>query len=111
MHRFANPGRFLRLTAKLLPWTTAAAILLLAVGLVWGLVFAPPDYQQGESVRIIYVHVPAAWMALFVYTIVAAASASALIWRHPLGDLIARAASPLGCGSRSLRPERAFGSR
>jgi heme exporter protein C len=98
MHRFANPGRFLRLAEKLLPWTTAAAILLLAVGLVWGLVFAPPDYQQGESVRIIYVHVPAAWMALFVYTVVAVASASALIWRHPLGDLIARAASPLGCG-------------
>ena len=98
MHRFANPGRFLRLAARLLPWTAAASILCLSVGLVWGLVFAPPDYQQGESVRIIYVHVPAAWMGMFVYTIVAAASASALIWRHPLGDLIARAASPLGAG-------------
>ncbi len=98
MHRFANPGRFLRLAAAWLPWTSAAAGLLLAVGLVWGFVFAPPDYQQGESVRIIYIHVPAAWMALFVYTVIALASASALIWRHPLGDLIARAASPLGAG-------------
>jgi heme exporter protein C len=98
MHRFANPARFLRLGAALLPWTSAAAIVLLATGLVWGFVFAPPDYQQGESVRIIYIHVPAAWMALFVYTCIALASASALIWRHPLGDLIARAASPLGAG-------------
>jgi heme exporter protein C len=98
MHRFANPSRFLRLAARLLPWATAATLLLLASGLTWGLFFAPPDYQQGESVRIIYVHVPAAWMALFVYSCIAAASASALIWRHPLGDLVARAASPLGAG-------------
>jgi len=98
MHRFANPGRFLRLAAAVQPWTAAAAIVLLAIGLMWGFVFAPPDYQQGESVRIIYIHVPAAWLALFVYTVVALASASALIWRHPLGDLIARAASPLGAG-------------
>ena len=96
MHRFANPGRFLRMAAIVLPWSAAATILLIGTGLVWGLFFAPPDYQQGESVRIIYVHVPSAWMALFIYTCMAAASASALIWRHPLGDLIARAASPIG---------------
>jgi len=96
MHRFANPGRFLRLAALVLPWSTAATILFIGVGLIWGLFFAPPDYQQGESVRIIYVHVPASWMALFIYTCIALASASALIWRHPLGDLIARAASPIG---------------
>jgi heme exporter protein C len=98
MHRFANPGRFMRLAVAVLPWTAAASVLLLGTGLVWGFVFAPPDYQQGDSVRIIYIHVPAAWMALFVYTVIALASASALIWRHPLGDLIARAASPLGAG-------------
>ena len=71
MHRFANPGRFLRLSAALLPWVTAGAIVCLATGLIWGFVFAPPDYQQGESVRIIYIHVPAAWMAMFVYTCIA----------------------------------------
>jgi heme exporter protein C len=96
MHRFANPARFLRMAAVVQPWSTAATILFIGAGLVWGLFFAPPDYQQGESVRIIYVHVPAAWMSLFIYTIIALASASALIWRHPLGDLIARAASPIG---------------
>jgi len=98
MHRFANPGQFLRVSAALLPWVSAGAIVCLATGLIWGFVFAPPDYQQGEAVRIIYIHVPAAWMAMFIYTCIAAASASALIWRHPLGDLIARAASPLGAG-------------
>ena len=98
MHRFANPGQFLRVSGALLPWVSAGAILCLATGLIWGFVFAPPDYQQGESVRIMYIHVPAAWMAMFVYTCIAAASASALIWRHPLADLIARAASPLGAG-------------
>jgi heme exporter protein C len=96
MHRFANPGRFMRMASAVLPWSTAATILLIATGLVWGLFFSPPDYQQGESVRIIYVHVPSAWMALFIYTCMALASASALIWRHPLGDLVARAASPIG---------------
>jgi len=96
MHRFANPGRFMRMASAVLPWSTAVTILLIATGLVWGLFFSPPDYQQGESVRIIYVHVPSAWMALFIYTCMALASASALIWRHPLGDLVARAASPIG---------------
>ncbi|MBI4184385.1 MAG: heme ABC transporter permease [Proteobacteria bacterium] len=96
MHRFANPSRFLRLGQAVLPWSAGLTVLLLAIGVPWALLVAPPDYQQGESVRIMYVHVPAAWMAMFVYTTVAAASASALIWRHPLGDLIARAASPVG---------------
>src|SRR5207248_7467644 len=67
MHRFANPGRFLRLAALVLPWSTAATILFIGVGLIWGLFFAPPDYQQGASVRILYVTVPASWFALFIY--------------------------------------------
>jgi len=98
LHRFANPGRFLRLADGLLPWTGGVAAVCLAVGLVAALFLAPADYQQGESVRIMYVHVPSAWMALFVYTTIAVASAVALIWRHPVADLAARAASPLGAG-------------
>ena len=96
MHRFANPARFLRLADAVLPWCAGATLILLVAGLYLGLFVAPPDYQQGESVRIMYVHVPAAWMAMFVYACVALASAVALIWRHPLADLAAQAASPIG---------------
>ncbi len=96
MHRFANPGRFLRLANAALPWCAAGATLAIAVGLYLALFASPADYQQGESVRIMYVHVPSAWMALFVYTVIAAASAAALIWRHPLADLVARASAPIG---------------
>ena len=73
LHRFASPTRFLRLARVLLPWTAGASALLFVVGLYLGLVVAPPDYQQGESVRIMYVHVPAAWMALAIYLLVAVA--------------------------------------
>jgi len=97
-HRFANPTRFLRLADRVLPWSVLLTAGPLAVGLYLALFVAPPDYQQGESVRIMYVHVPAAWMALFVYTNIAIASAVALIWRHPLADLAAKASSPIGAG-------------
>jgi len=96
LHRFANPGRFLRLSATLLPWLSVAAALLLAVGVAWALGFAPSDYQQGESVRIMYVHVPSAWIALACYLAMAVASATALVWRHPLADLVAIECAPVG---------------
>jgi heme exporter protein C len=95
---FANPARFMRVSGAVLPWLGGAAALLLAVGLVMALVTAPPDYQQGETVRIMFIHVPSAWMALSVYMVVAGASASALIWRHPLAEVTAQAAAPLGAG-------------
>ena len=98
MHRFANPGRFLRLARVLQPWFAVATLLGLAIGLGLGLFASPADYQQGETVRIMYVHVPSAWMALFVYTNIALASAASLIWRHPLADLVAKASAPLGAG-------------
>jgi len=96
LHRFANPARFVRLADAVLPWTSLATGLLLVLGLYLGLFASPADYQQGESVRIMYVHVPAAWMALFVYCCLALASAVALIWHHPLADLVAEQASPIG---------------
>ncbi len=99
MHRFANPARFMRLSASLLPWcATLAARFSSRSGLWLALFVAPADYQQGDAVRIMYVHVPAAWMASFVYAVMALSSAVGLIWRHPLADIAARAAAPLGAG-------------
>ena len=96
IQRFANPNRFMRLSAAVVPWMAGATVIFGAAGLYLGLFQAPADYQQGESVRIMYVHVPAAWMALFCYTSLAAASATALIWKHPLADLAARSTAPIG---------------
>ena len=95
-HRFANPGRFLRLASRILPWLAAATALSFAVGLYFALWASPPDYQQKDTVRIMYVHVPAAWIAMFAYGWVGLCSAAALIWRHPLADVAAEAASPIG---------------
>jgi heme exporter protein C len=95
---FANPARFLRLADAVLPWVRGAALVLLAIGLYMAFFVAPPDYQQGETVRIMFVHVPAAWMALFVYSLMAVASAVSLVWRHTLAELAAKAAAPLGAG-------------
>jgi heme exporter protein C len=92
----ANPARFTRFSSTVLPWCARATFAVLAVGLYLALVSAPPDYQQGESVRIMYIHVPAAWMALSVYLFVAVASAIALVWRHPLAEIAAAAAAPVG---------------
>ena len=95
-HRFANPARFLRLAAAVQPWAGGATVVLLATGLFLGLVASPADYQQGETVRIMYVHVPSAWMAIFCYSALAGACAVALIWKHPLAGLAARATAPIG---------------
>jgi heme exporter protein C len=96
MHRFANPARFLRIARVLTPVLTIGGILLTAAGLYIGLFASPPDYQQGDSVRIMYVHVPAAWLASGGYLGLAVASAVALVWRHPLAGIAARAIAPVG---------------
>jgi heme exporter protein C len=94
--RLANPARFMRASGALLPWLAGATAILLPIGLIWALAIAPPDYQQGESVRIMFIHVPSAWMASFVYLLIAVASGVALVWRHPLAEIAAQAAAPLG---------------
>src|SRR5438128_5753403 len=96
--RFANPARFMRVSGAVLPWLGAATAGALGLGLCWSLLLAPPDYQQGESVRIMFVHVPAALMAEGVYYLVAVASFVALVWRHPLADIAGQAAAPIGAG-------------
>ncbi len=102
MHRFANPARFLRIAAAVLPWSAGLAAVLLGLGLYLALVGSPPDDLQGEAVRIMYVHVPAAWMGLMVYASMAVASAAGLVWRHPLAELYTKAVAPLGAGFTAL---------
>lgn len=102
LHRFANPGRFLRMTENWLPWLSGAALLALGVALAWGLWLAPADWQQGETVRIMFVHVPMAWLAMGGYMGLAALSVMSLIWRHPLADLTARELSPIGAAVTAL---------
>jgi len=96
LSRFANPARFMRISATVLPWCGWLSVSSIVAGLYLALFAAPPDYQQGEAVRIMYVHVPAAWMALNIYLFVAVASGIALVWRHPLAEIAARAAAPIG---------------
>lgn len=98
IQKFANPRRFMALARYVIPAAAAVAGLALLAGLYMGLIASPPDYQQGETVRIMYIHVPAAWMALFIYTSMAAAAFVALVWKHVLAELYAKAAAPLGAG-------------
>ncbi len=102
MHRYANPAQFQRLARAIFPWTTGLAVICLAAGLWFALFASPPDYQQGETVRIMYIHVPSAWMAMFTYTAVAIASAVLLVWKHPLAELAARAMAPVGASFTAL---------
>lgn len=96
MHRFANPARFLKVARPMTLWLLLLGAGLVAAGLYGGLLLTPPDYLQGETVRIMYVHVPAAWLGMAGYSFVAGASASYLVWKHPLADVAARAAAPIG---------------
>ena len=97
MWSLANPTVFLALVRRTLPWLALATAVLFAVGL-WMAMAAPPDYQQGETVKIMYLHVPAAWLSTFIYGVMAAASLGTLVWRHPLADAAQKAAAPLGAG-------------
>jgi heme exporter protein C len=92
----ANPARFMSFSAWAAPLFLGLAVVLFAIGLPWALFASPADYQQGETVRIMYVHVPAAWWSLGVYAFMAAASVVSIVWRHALADVAARAAAPIG---------------
>ncbi len=93
---WANPDKFVRLADRLLPWFAGLTLICLPLGLLWGLFYSPPDYQQGETVRILYLHVPSAWMALTCYTAIAIFSFIGFVLRHPLADSAARAMAPIG---------------
>ena len=96
MISLANPTRFLSLSTPSCRGSTRWSLILLGLGLYLALFVAPPDYQQGETVRIMFVHVPAAWLAMFGYMLIAIAALGTLIWRHPLADVAAKTAAPIG---------------
>jgi heme exporter protein C len=91
----ANPTKFLSLTARVLPWLAGATALLLLVGF-YQAATAPDDYQQGATVKIMFIHVPNAWLSMFVWGVMSLAALGTLVWRHPLADVAAKAAAPIG---------------
>ncbi len=96
MVKYASPRNFYFLAGKLIPWLAGITILLMAIGVYQALFVAPPDYQQGETVRIMFIHVPSAWMSMFIYALLAAASGAGLIWRTKLAHMFASACAPIG---------------
>jgi heme exporter protein C len=98
MLNYANPTNFLRLARIVIPWAAGLTITLLGIGLYLAWFVAPADYQQGETFRILYIHVPAAWLSLWIYMVMTSAALGTLVWRHPLADAAQKAAAPLGAG-------------
>jgi heme exporter protein C len=92
----ANPSRFLSLAGHLLAWLAAATAVAFAVGLYQAFFVAPEDYQQGETVRIMFIHVPAAWLGMLCWTLMSISALGTLVWRHPLADVALKTAAPLG---------------
>ena len=98
MHGYANPARFLKFARAATGWSLWLGLALLTAGAIGGLFVTPPDYLQGQSVRILYVHVPAAWLGMAGWAGIAAASLMQLVWRHPLSAIAGRAVAPAGAG-------------
>ncbi|MDX1513665.1 MAG: heme ABC transporter permease [Gammaproteobacteria bacterium] len=96
LHRLGSPPHFYELAGRLTPWFGWTCAGLIVAGLYGGLVLAPPDYQQGESYRIIFIHVPSAWMSLFVYVVMAGAAAVGLIWRMKIAEVVVISSAPVG---------------
>lgn len=95
-HKLGSPRWFYQISSALLPWLSVISLAVILTGVVWGLAFAPPDFKQGNSFRIIYIHVPAAFLALAGYYIMAVAGAIFLIWRMKMAEMMLRAAAPIG---------------
>jgi heme exporter protein C len=95
-HKLGSPKHFYHLARRLTPWLGWLTLILLVAGTYWGLVVAPPDYEQGDSYRIIFVHVPAAWLSMFVYMVMAVSGILVLVWRMKVAEAIMRASAPIG---------------
>lgn len=95
-HKLGSPKWFYAISGRMLPWLAIAAVLLIGIGVVWGLAFAPQDYQQGNSFRIIYIHVPAAMLAQSCYVMLAVAGVVGLVWKMKIADVALQSAAPIG---------------
>ncbi len=95
-HKLGSPPHFYRIAGKWIPWLTGLFVLFSLAGLYGGLVLAPADYQQGDSYRIIYMHVPAAWMSMFVYGVMAVCGIVVLVWRMKLAEVVLISSAPVG---------------
>ena len=96
LHPYAKPEKSYALSGKLMPWFLVVTVLTFVVGIVWGLAFSPTDYQQGDSFRIIYIHVPAAMMAMAAYSTMAVAALIGLVWQIRLAEMTVAAMAPIG---------------
>ena len=102
MHGYANPARFLKIARPATGWLLGVGVLLVLAGTYGGLAVTPPDYLQGETVRILYIHVPSAWLGMAGWASIAAASISQIVWRHPLAAVAGRALAPVGATFAAL---------
>jgi heme exporter protein C len=102
LHKLGSPKWFYALSGRLLPWFSVAAALLLVVGVVWGLAFAPPDYQQGNSFRILYIHVPTAMLAQSCYVLMAVAGVVGWVWKMKIADVALQCAAPIGASMTAV---------
>ncbi len=95
-HKLGSPPHFYRIAGKWIPWLTWIFLILVAAGLYGGLILAPTDYQQGESYRIIFVHVPSAWMSMFIYVAMAVCAVVIIVWRMKLAEVVLISSAPIG---------------
>ena len=96
LYSIANPTKFNDLANRILPWLKWSVIVLFAIGLYFAFFQAPEDYQQGQTVRIMFIHVPTAWLAMLCYGVMTISSIGVLVWKHPLADVSAKATAPIG---------------
>ena len=96
LSHLANPSRFLAVVEPMLPWLAGAVVLTFALGLNQALFVTPDDYQQGATVKIMFLHVPSAWLSMFCWALMSVAALGTLVWRHPLADVAGKAAAPIG---------------
>ncbi|EIM02628.1 heme ABC transporter permease [Rhodanobacter sp. 115] len=117
LHKLSSPPTFYAFAGKVRPWAIALALILGVIALYGGLVLAPPDYQQGNDYRIIFIHVPSAWMSLFIYAVMGVSAFIALVWRIKLAEVVAMESAPIGAAftfitlvTGSLWGERMWGT-